>query len=66
MKAILHNMGLLFWVPYQQKFNKLFNAQNTIMRVLFGDRKKIIDKFRTFHIQARTYPEQNLHTEFMS
>ena len=33
------------------------------MRVLFSDRKKFLDKFRTC-IRARPYPEQNLPTEF--
>ena len=38
-------------------------AQNKIMRVLFGDRGKFLDKFRTC-IRARPYPEQNLPSEF--
>ena len=46
-----------------RKFNKLFNAQKKILRVLFGDREKFLDKFRTC-IRARPYPEQNLPTEF--
>ena len=29
------------------KFNKLFNAQILIMRVLFGDREEFLDNFRT-------------------
>ena len=41
----------------------LFNAQKKIMRVLFGDREKFIDKFRTC-TRARPYPEQNLSSEF--
>ena len=46
-----------------QKFNKLFNARKKILRVLFGDREKFLDKFRTC-IRARPYQEQNLPTEF--
>ena len=38
-----------------RKFNKHFNAQKKIMRVMFGDREKFIDKFRTC-IRARPYP----------
>ena len=45
------------------KLNKLFNAQKKIMRVLFGDREKFLDKYRTC-TQARPYPEQKLPSEF--
>ena len=38
-----------------QKFNKLSNAQKKITRVLFSDREKFLDKFRTC-IRARPYP----------
>ena len=56
--------GITVWgsIP-NRKFNKLFNAQKKILRVLFGDREKFLDKFRTC-IRARPYPEQNLPTEF--
>ena len=56
--------GITVWgsIP-NRKFNKLFNAQKKIRRVLFGDREKFLDKFRTC-IRARTYPEQNLPTGF--
>ena len=56
--------GITVWgsIP-NRKFNKLFNAQKKILRVLFGDREKFLDKFRTC-IRARPYPEQNLTTEF--
>ena len=33
------------------------------MRVLFGDRKKILNKFMTC-IRVRPYPEQKIPTEF--
>ena len=46
-----------------QKSNKLFNAQKKIMRILFGDMEKFLDKFMTC-IRARSYPEQNLSIEF--
>ena len=50
-------MGLLFGVPYQTKnLINLKNAQKKVMRVLFGDRGKFLDKFRTC-IRARPYPE---------
>ena len=47
------------------KLNKLFNAQKKIMRVLFGDREKFLDKYsyRTC-TRARPYPEQKLPSEF--
>ena len=56
--------GITVWgsIP-NRKFNKLFNAQKKILRVLFGDREKFLDKYRTC-IRARPYPEQNLPTEF--
>ena len=54
--------GITVWgsIP-NQILNKLFNAQKKIMIVLFGDREKFLDKFRTC-IRARPYPEQNLRT----
>ena len=56
--------GITVWgsIP-NRKFNKLFNAQEKILRVLFGGREKLLDKLRTC-IRARPYPEQNLPTEF--
>ena len=56
--------GITVWgsIP-NRKFNKLFNAQKKILRVLFGNREIFLDKFRTC-IRARPYPEQNLPTEF--
>ena len=56
--------GITVWgsIP-NRKFYKLFNAQKKILRVLFADREKFINKFRTY-IRARSYPEQNLPTEF--
>ena len=59
-------MGLLFGGSISnRKLKKLFNAQKNILRVLFGDREKFLDKFRTC-IRARPYPEQNLPTEFLA
>ena len=56
--------GITVWgsIP-NREFNKLFNAQKKILRVLFCDKEKFLDKFRTC-IRARPYPEQNLPTEF--
>ena len=56
--------GITVWgsIP-NRKFNKVFNAQKKILRVLFSNREKFLDKFRTC-IRARPYPEQNLPTEF--
>ena len=58
--------GITVWgsIP-NRKFNKLFNAQKKILRVMFGDREKFLDKFRTC-IRAIPYPERNLPTEFIS
>ena len=47
----------------ESKLNKLFRAQKNIMRVLFGDKEKFLDKFITC-TWARPYPEQNLPSEF--
>ena len=56
--------GITVWSSRpDSKLNKLFNAQKKIMSVLFGDREKFLDKFRTC-TQARPYPEQNLPSEF--
>ena len=57
--------GITVWgsMP-DSKLNKLFNAQKKIMRVLFGDREKFLDKLRTCS-RARPYPEQNLPFEFI-
>ena len=56
--------GITVWgsMP-DSKLNKLFNAQKKIMRVLFGDREKFLDKYRTC-TQARPYSEQKLPSEF--
>ena len=40
--------GIKVWgSAHDSKINKIFIAQNKIVRVLFGDREKYIDKFRT-------------------
>ena len=46
--------GITVWgsMP-DSKLNKLFNAQKKIMRVLFGDREKLLDKYRTCTQWAR-------------
>ena len=56
--------GITVWgsMP-DSKLNKLFNAQKKIMRVLFGDREKFLDKYRTCS-RARPYPEQKLLSAF--
>ena len=56
--------GMTVWgsMP-DSKLNKLSNAQKKIMSIMFGDRGKFLDKFRTC-TRARPYPEQNLPSEF--
>ena len=50
--------GITVWgYMLDSKLNKLFNAQKKIMRVLFADREKFLDKFRTC-TQARPYRVQ--------
>ena len=45
------------------KLNKLFIAQKKIIRVLFGNRERYNDKFKTC-VRARPYQEQKLPREF--
>ena len=46
-----------------KKIEKLFYAQKKIVRVLFGDREKYLDKFKTC-VRARPFGEQALTSEF--
>ena len=54
--------GITVWgsIP-NQKLNKIFDAQKKIMRVLFGDREKLLDKFRTC---IRAWPNYILFINF--
>ena len=56
--------GITVWgsIP-DSKLNKIFVAQKKIMRVLFGNREKFLDKFKTCS-RARPYPMQQLPPEF--
>ena len=58
--------GITVWVSMpDNQLNKLFNAQINVMRVLFGDREKFVDKFTTRNrTRVRPYSEQNLPSEF--
>ena len=56
--------GITVWGSMSDtKLKRLFIAQKKIVRVLFGDREKFIDKFKTC-VRARPYPEQKLPPEF--
>ena len=45
------------------KLKPVFKAQNKAIRVLFGDREKYIDKFKTC-VRARPFSEQKLASAF--
>ena len=45
------------------KLKPLFKAQKKALRVVFGDREKYLDKFKTC-ARARPYPDQKLGSEF--
>ena len=45
------------------KLKPIFKAQKKIMRVIFGDRIKYLDKFKTC-VRARPFSEQKLTSEF--
>ena len=56
--------GITVWGSITDaKLDKIFKAQKKIVRVLFGDREKYLDKFRTC-CRARPYPDQKLPREF--
>ena len=56
--------GITVWGSISDaKLNKIFYAQKKILRVLFGDREKFLDKFRTCS-RVRPYGEQQLSHEF--
>ena len=43
--------------------DKLFKTQKKMLRVLFGNREKYLDKFKTC-VRARPYLEQKLSSDF--
>ena len=45
------------------KVKPLFKAQKKAIRVIFGDREKFLDKFKTC-VRARPFPDQKLTSEF--
>ena len=45
------------------KLKPVFKAQKKAIRVIFGDREKYIDKFKTF-VRARQFNEQKLKSAF--
>ena len=56
--------GITVWGSMcDKKLDKLFVAQKKILRVLFGDREKYLDKFKTC-VRARPVEEQKLQREF--
>ena len=56
--------GITVWgSAHDTKINKIFIAQKKIVRVLFGDREKYLDKFRTC-VRARPYLQQKLSSDF--
>ena len=56
--------GISVWGSMSDtKSRKLFLAQKKIVRVLFGDREKFKEKFKTC-VRARPYQEQKLPPEF--
>ena len=56
--------GISVWgSASDRKLEKLFTAQKKIIRVLFGNREKYLDKFKTC-VRARPYQEQRLPPEF--
>ena len=56
--------GVTVWGSMcDRKLNKLFIAQKKIIRVLFGNRERYNDKFKTC-VRARPYQEQKLPREF--
>ena len=56
--------GITVWGSMaDRKLDKLFIAQKKMLRVLFGDREKYVDKFKTC-VRARPYQEQKLSKEF--
>ena len=56
--------GITVWgsLP-DNKLNKLFLAHKKIVRILFGDREKFLDKFKT-SARIRPYPYQKLTAKF--
>jgi hypothetical protein len=56
--------GITVWGGISDpKLEPLFKAQKKVIRILFGDREKFLDKFKTC-ARARPFPDQNLTPEF--
>ena len=56
--------GITVWgKSSKSKLKPLFKAQKKALRVVFGDREKYLDKFKTC-ARARPYPDQRLGPEF--
>ena len=56
--------GITVWASISDtKLHKLFLAQKKIVRILFGDREKFLDKFKT-SARSRPYPFQKLTAKF--
>ena len=56
--------GISVWGGAKQsKLKPVFKAQKKVMRVIFGDKEKYLDKFKTC-VRARPFTEQKLTSEF--
>ena len=56
--------GITVWgVTADSKLDPLFKSQKKVIRILFGDKKKFLDKFKTC-ARARPFPDQKLTPDF--
>ena len=56
--------GITLWGGVSDcKLRPLFNEQKKVIRILFGDKEKYLDKFRTC-ARSRSFPHQQLDSEF--